>query len=82
MANMHSRPCNEIRDLITIIKKRINEYIISPSEIVNQAIPVNWIPVDKAYKMSINKLLIVQKEVHDLHAVNEKEKKKHTISRA
>ena len=38
--------------------------------------------MSKAYEMSINELLIIQKKVHDLHAVNKKEKKKRKRSRA
>jgi hypothetical protein len=38
--------------------------------------------MSKAYEMSINKLLIVWKEVYDLRAANEKKKKKRKRSRA
>ncbi|KAL3707903.1 hypothetical protein TMatcc_005885 [Talaromyces marneffei ATCC 18224] len=63
---------------ITTIKKRINDHPTSPLERVDQAIN----RMSKAYEMSINELLIVRKEVHDLRAANEKEKKKRKRSRA
>ncbi|EED12346.1 pogo transposable element, putative [Talaromyces stipitatus ATCC 10500] len=60
------------------IKKRINDRTIGPFEVVDQAIN----RLSKAYEMSRNELLIIQKEVHDLRAANEKEKKKRKRSRA
>ncbi|EED14731.1 pogo transposable element, putative [Talaromyces stipitatus ATCC 10500] len=54
------------------IKKRINEPTTGPFEVVDQAIN----RLSKAYEMSRNELLIIQKEVHDLRAANEKEKQK------
>jgi hypothetical protein len=56
---------------ITKIKKRINEYPTSPLERVDQAIK----RMSKAYEMSINELSIIQKEMHDLRAANEREEK-------
>ena len=35
--------------------------------------------MSKAYEMTINELLIIRKEVHDLRAANEKEKKKNNL---
>ncbi|KAI7975379.1 hypothetical protein EIK77_006335, partial [Talaromyces pinophilus] len=63
---------------ITTIKKRISDHPTSPLEKVDQAIN----RMSKAYEMTINELLIIRKEVHDLRAANEKEKKKRKRSRA
>ncbi|EED17208.1 ankyrin repeat-containing protein, putative [Talaromyces stipitatus ATCC 10500] len=58
--------------------KKINEPTTGPFEVVDQAIN----RLSKAYEMSRNELLIIQKEVHDLRAANEKEKQKRKRSRA
>ena len=63
---------------ITTIKKQIRDHPTSPLEKVDQAIN----RMSKAYEMTINELLIIRKEVHDLRAANEKEKKKRKRSRA
>jgi hypothetical protein len=62
---------------LTTIKKRISRRTRSPSEVIDEAIS----RMSKAYEMSINELLIVQKEVHDLRAAHEKEKQKRRRSR-
>ncbi|EED21622.1 conserved hypothetical protein [Talaromyces stipitatus ATCC 10500] len=63
---------------MTILKKRINERTTSPLEMIDRAINRLY----KAYEMSFNELLIVQKEVHDLRAAIEKEKRERKRSRA
>lgn len=54
----------------TTIKKRINNRTGSPNQVINQAI----MRMSKAYETTMNDLLLVRKENHDLRAAHEKEK--------
>ena len=62
---------------LNTMKRRISRRTRSPSEVIDGAIH----RMSKAYEMSINELQIVQKEVHDLRAAHEKEKRKRRRSR-
>jgi hypothetical protein len=57
---------------MTTIKKRMSRRTRSPSEVIDEAI----LRMSKAYEMTMNDLLLVQKENHDLRAAHEKEKQK------
>jgi hypothetical protein len=62
---------------LTTIKRRISRRTRSPSEVIDEAI----IRMSKAYEMTVNDLLLVRKENHDLRAAHEKEKQKRRRSR-
>ncbi|EED16700.1 transposon, putative [Talaromyces stipitatus ATCC 10500] len=55
---------------ITTIKKRIDTHKTSPLD-----------RIAKAYEVGMNQFVIIQKEVHDLRAANEKEKRKRQRSK-
>jgi hypothetical protein len=61
----------------TTIKKRINERTGSSNEVIDQAI----MRMSKAYELTMNNLLLVRKENHDLRAAHEKEKQKRQRSK-
>ncbi|EED13461.1 conserved hypothetical protein [Talaromyces stipitatus ATCC 10500] len=60
-----------------IIPKRISRHTRSSSEAIDEV----FTRASKAYEMSINKLTIAQKELHDLRAAHEKEKQKRQKSK-
>jgi hypothetical protein len=62
---------------LTTIKRRISRRTRSSSEVIDEAI----IRMSKAYEMTVNDLLLVRKENHDLRAAHEKEKQKRRRSR-
>ncbi|EED21283.1 conserved hypothetical protein [Talaromyces stipitatus ATCC 10500] len=62
---------------MTNTKKRISRHTRSSSEAIGEV----FTRASKAYEMSINKLTIAQKELHDLRAAHEKEKQKHRRSK-
>jgi hypothetical protein len=62
---------------LTTIKRRISQRTRSLSKVINEAI----IQILKAYKMTVNNLLLIQKENYDLQAAHEKKKQKHQQSR-
>ncbi|EED15618.1 hypothetical protein TSTA_050570 [Talaromyces stipitatus ATCC 10500] len=62
---------------MTTIKKRISRHTRSSSEAIDEV----FTRASKAYEMSINKLTIAQKELHDLRAAHEKEKQKRQRSK-
>lgn len=68
---------HQFKRQLTIIKRRISRCIKSPSEVIDEAI----IRMSKAYEMTVNDLLLVRKENHDLRAAHEKEKQKRRRSR-
>ncbi|EED13623.1 pogo transposable element, putative [Talaromyces stipitatus ATCC 10500] len=62
---------------MTTTKKRISRHTRSSSEAIGEV----FTRASKAYEMSINKLTIAQKELHDLRAAHEKEKQKRRRSK-
>ncbi|EED15874.1 conserved hypothetical protein [Talaromyces stipitatus ATCC 10500] len=62
---------------MTTMKKRISRHTRSSSEAIGEV----FTRASKAYEMSINKLTIAQKELHDLRAAHEKEKQKRQRSK-
>ncbi|EED23218.1 conserved hypothetical protein [Talaromyces stipitatus ATCC 10500] len=62
---------------MTTTKKRISRHTRSSSEAIGEV----FTRASKAYEMSINKLTIAQKELHDLRAAHEKEKQKRQKSK-
>jgi hypothetical protein len=62
---------------MTTIKKRLSRRTRSPSQVIDEAI----MRISKAYEMTINDLLLVRKENHDLRAAHEKEKQKRQKSK-
>ncbi|EED21582.1 conserved hypothetical protein [Talaromyces stipitatus ATCC 10500] len=62
---------------MTTTKKRISRHTRSSSEAIGEVF--TW--ASKAYEMSINKLTIAQKELHDLRAAHKKEKQKRQRSK-
>ncbi|EEA25964.1 hypothetical protein TMatcc_005785 [Talaromyces marneffei ATCC 18224] len=61
----------------TTITKRISESTGSPNQVIDQAI----MRMSKAYETTMNDLLFVRKENHDLRAAHEKEKQKRQKSK-
>ncbi|EEA20812.1 hypothetical protein TMatcc_000803 [Talaromyces marneffei ATCC 18224] len=61
----------------TTITKRINERTGTPNQVIDQAI----MRISKAYEITMNDLVLVRKEIHDLRAANEKEKQKRQKSK-
>ncbi|EED15710.1 pogo transposable element, putative [Talaromyces stipitatus ATCC 10500] len=61
----------------TTITKRISERTGSPNQVIDQAV----MRMSKAYETTMNDLLLVRKENHDLRAAHEKEKQKHQKSK-
>ncbi|EEA28014.1 conserved hypothetical protein [Talaromyces marneffei ATCC 18224] len=61
----------------TTIKRRISERTGSPNQVIDQAI----MRISKAYEITMNDLVLVRKEMHDLRAANEKEKQKRQKSK-
>jgi hypothetical protein len=61
----------------TTIKRRISERTGSPNQVIDQAI----MRMSKAYETTVNDLLLVRKENHDLRAAHEKEKQKRQKSK-
>ncbi|EED13708.1 pogo transposable element, putative [Talaromyces stipitatus ATCC 10500] len=62
---------------MTTMKKRISWHTRSSSKAIGEV----FTRASKAYEMSINKLTIAQKELHDLRAAHEKEKQKRQKSK-
>ncbi|EED11542.1 conserved hypothetical protein [Talaromyces stipitatus ATCC 10500] len=62
---------------MTTTKKRISRHTRSSSEAIGEL----FTRASKAYEMSINKLTIAQKELHDLRAAHEREKQKRQRSK-
>ncbi|EED12353.1 conserved hypothetical protein [Talaromyces stipitatus ATCC 10500] len=62
---------------MTTMKKRISRHTRSSSEAIGEV----FTRASKVYEMSINKLTIAQKELHDLRAAHEREKQKRQRSK-
>ncbi|EED15263.1 transposon, putative [Talaromyces stipitatus ATCC 10500] len=61
---------HQFKRQMTTIKKRISRHTRSSSEVIDEV----FTRASNAYEMSINKLTIAQKELHDLRAAHEKAK--------
>jgi hypothetical protein len=75
-----ARPWITLRQFVcqsTTIKKHINKRTGSPDQVIDQAI----MRILKAYEMTMNDLLLIQKENYNLRAAHKKEKQKRRKSK-